>query len=156
MAERDPGLNSRQEHPAYEQDYAAWLNSQMELLRQRRFKELDLENLLEEVGDLGRSDFRSFVSAVEVVVAHMLKWDFQPSKRGTSWIASIEEHRARIEEALEVSPSYKSKFEEAMRRAYRPARAIASRQTKLPMKSFPDTCPYGWEQIMERPHHLDS
>jgi len=156
MAERDPRLTSRHDHPAYGQDYAAWLDAQMELLRQHRFGELDLDNLLEEVGDLGRSDFRSFVSAIEVVVAHMLKWDAQPGKRSTSWIASIEEHRARIEDALETSPSYAARLEEAMRRAYRPARAIASRQIKLPLNSFPDSCPYHWAQITRREHQLDS
>jgi hypothetical protein len=155
MAERDPGLIST-EAPAYEKDYAAWLDCQLSLLRQRRFADLDVDNLLDEVNDLGLSEFRAFRSAIEVVVAHMLKWDHQPSKRGPSWIASIEEHRARIEDALTTSPSYRSRIEEAIERAYRPARAIASRQTKLPLRTFPPVNPYNWSEIMEREHHLDS
>lgn len=125
------------------------------MLKADRWSEVDKDNLIDEVESLGRSDFKGFVSAIEIVVAHMLKWDFQPGKRSPGWIASIDEHRARIGQELGDSPSYKSRIEEATGRAYRPARAIASRQTNLPIRTFPDACPYEWSEILDRPHSLD-
>jgi len=153
MAERDPQVR-RQGYPSIEEDYASWLQSQIHLLRERRFDELDLPNLVDEVGDLGVSDFKAFVSAVEIVIAHMLKWDLQPERRGNSWIASIEEHRARLEQSLHDSPSYKARVEDAINRAYRPARALASKEIDLPLSRFPAACPYEWHDIVGRVHSL--
>jgi len=153
MGERDPQVR-KASFPSYEEDYAAWLEGQLRLLRERRFDELDLLHLIDEIGDLGTSNFKAFVSAIEIVVAHMLKWDYQPERRGNSWIASIEEHRARILQELEDSPSYRSRISDAMRRAYRPARALAAKETDLPLGRFPKDCPYGWSDVLERAHSL--
>lgn len=154
VAERDPGLRGRSGAPAYEQDYGAWLSRQIALLRARRWGELDLDHLVDEVESLGRSDFRRLVGAIEIVVAHMLKWDHQPHKRSPGWLASIDEHRARIETELADSPSYRSRIDEAVQRAYRPARGIASRQSKIGLRQFPATCPYSWDEITGRVHVL--
>lgn len=154
MAERDPSVAPGRNRLAYEADYAAWISHQVELLKADRWSEVDKENLIDEVESLGRSDFKSFVSAIEIVIAHMLKWDYQPARRGPSWIGSIDEHRARIEQELADSPSYKARIEEAMRRAYRPARAIASRETGLDVGSLPRECPYSWNDVVDREHGL--
>ncbi len=155
MAERDPSLAPKRAYPAYREDYAAWLDTQMNLLRQQRFEELDLDNLLDEVNDLGLSNFKAFVSAIEIVIANMLKWDHQPEKRSRSWIASIIEHRLRIEQDLADSPSYKSRIPDAMRRAYRTAVPTAARETGLDLRPFPADNPYSWDEVMGRDHRLD-
>ena len=36
-------------HPLYERDFCLWLERQAELLRERRFDELDLANLVEDI-----------------------------------------------------------------------------------------------------------
>jgi hypothetical protein len=154
MAEREHLSELRRAAPGYEADYAAWLEHQIGLLKAERWSEIDKDNLLDEVESLGRSDFRSLVSACEIVIAHMLKWDHQPERRSNSWIASIAEHRARIGQELEDSPSYASRTGEAMRRAWRPARARASTETDLPLRQLPTESPYTFEDIMNREHEL--
>ncbi|HYD38849.1 MAG TPA: DUF29 domain-containing protein [Allosphingosinicella sp.] len=155
MAEREHITELRRAAPSYEADYAAWLDHQVGLLKADRWSEVDKGNLIDEVESLGRSDFRSFVSAFEIVIAHMLKWDFQPKRRSNSWIASIAEHRARISQELEDSPSYKARLDEAMSRAWRPARARASGELDLPLKRLPAKLPYSFEDIMSRQHELN-
>ena len=113
-----------------------------------------MPNLIEEVESVGRSDFKAFVGAIKIVIAHMLKWDHQPAKRGDSWTDSIEEHRARATLDLEDSPSYTSRLNEAIERAHRLARFKASRETGLPLSTFSESCPYSWDEIMTRPHRL--
>nr|WP_245293909.1 DUF29 family protein [Methylobrevis pamukkalensis] len=44
-----------QEPVDYEDDFHLWLFEQAELLRQKRFSEVDLPNLIEEIEDMGRS-----------------------------------------------------------------------------------------------------
>ena len=38
----------------YDTDFVEWTAHAVELLRQRRFDEIDLENLIEEIEDLGK------------------------------------------------------------------------------------------------------
>lgn len=154
MAERKHITELRRAPPGYEADYAAWLDHQIGLLKSDRWSEVDKDNLIDEVEDLARSAFRGFVSAIEIVIAHMLKWDAQPERRSRSWQASILEHRRRIEGELEDSPSYSARVEEAIARAYRTAVPRAMRETGLPLEAFPDTCPYSFDDVMNREHEL--
>ena len=154
MAEREHITKLRQAAPGYEADYAAWLEHQIALLKSDRWGEVDKANLIDEVEDLGKSAFKSFVSAIEIVIAHMLKWDFQPELRSRSWQGSIVEHRRRIEDELEDSPSYSARIGGAIARAYRTAVPLAVRESGLPLEAFPKTCPYSWDQIMNREHEL--
>jgi hypothetical protein len=154
MGEYDPALHERRNYPAYLEDYGAWVLAQLQLLRNGEFDELDLENLVEEIEGLARSDFDSFVSAIRIVLIHMLKWDIQSDYRSRSWAVSIDGHRIRVTQRLEDSPSYKSRIEEAVARAYRRARYDASKETRLPLKHFPTDCPFSFDEIMTREHHL--
>jgi hypothetical protein len=154
MAERKHITELRRAVPGYEADYAAWLQHQVGLLKADRWNEVDKDNLIDEVESLGRSDFKSFVSAFEIIIAHMLKWDHQPERRSNSWIGSIAEHRDRISQELEDSPSYGTRIAEALSRAYRPARARASIETDLPLRQLPAELPYSFDDIMNREHEL--
>jgi hypothetical protein len=40
-----------------------------------------------------------------VLLTHPLEWPHQPENRSTSWAGSIVEHRRRIREEIESSPS---------------------------------------------------
>jgi len=154
MSEDDPNLPNHRNYPGYGDDYAAWLSAQIRLLESRQFDQLDLDNLIDEVGSLGRSDFNAFVSAIRIVLLHMLKWDIQIDYRTRSWANSIEGHRDRVVQDLEDSPSYKSRLDEAVRKAYRQARYEASSETRLPLASYPKDCPFTFDEIMTREHHL--
>lgn len=151
VADRDPEIVGRGNYPAYEADYAAWLDAQVELLGAGRFAELDLSNLIDEVASLGRSDFNGFVSLIKVVLLHLLKWDIQTDHRTRSWAESINGHRDQVNWELKDSPSYRARAEEAVERAYSRARRKAHKETKLPLRSFPESCPYSWDDIMTRP-----
>ena len=154
MAELAQRIDARRDAPVYEQDWAAWAGHQAELLKQRRFDEIDVENLLDEVESLAARDFKAWVSAIRLVLMHMLKWDHQPTHRARSWIATIARERTEIEDDLETSPSYSRRTDEAVARAYRGARRGAAAETGLPPKAFPETCPYDWTAITTREHLL--
>lgn len=62
----------------YETDFVEWVDQAAELLKQGRFDELDLENLIDEVETLGRSEKRALESNLRVVILHLLKWEHQP------------------------------------------------------------------------------
>ena len=65
----------------YEQDYYRWLTQTADLLKSKEFTKLDLENLIEEIESLGKSEKRAIKSNLIVVILHLLKWQYQSQKR---------------------------------------------------------------------------
>ena len=151
VADRDPQIGPGHNYPAYDADYAAWLDAQVQALRDGRFDQLDLEHLVDEVSDLGKASYNAYVSALRIVLLHLLKWDSQEERRSRGWANSIDEHRNRIHDELDISPSYRVKTDAALAKAYRQARAEAAAETGLPLRTFPRSCPYSWEDIVTRP-----
>jgi hypothetical protein len=138
----------------YNRDFYSWLMEQARHVREGRWDALDRDNLAEEIESLGREQFNKLESALRVLMLHMLKWDYQPAKRGRSWWASIGEQRLRLEDVLTDNPGLRPRIDEAITRAYRRARLRAIKETKLEPKIFPDACPYSWDEIVSRDFSL--
>lgn len=131
----------------YETDFYLWTQQQADLLRQGALTALDVENLIEEIEDMGASNRRSLGSFLELIIMHLLKWQYQPERRGTSWKSSIRKGRHAIERLLEESPSLKPRLSIMVTAEYRRARSEAADETGLPSTTFPDVCPFTVEQI---------
>jgi hypothetical protein len=106
----------------YEGDFAAWLDEQAAVLRARRWNDLDLPNLIEEVEALAGNLRRELRSRLNVILVHLLKLRYQPERRSGSWLASIYEQRDRLDDLLEQSPSLRRGVQSAVEREYRRAR----------------------------------
>jgi len=133
----------------YETDFYGWIQRQAETLRARNFANLDLENLIEEIESMGRSERRELESRLEVLLMHLLKWVFQPERRGASWEATIEEQRKRVVDHLRENPSLKSKLPDIYRDTYDYAVLGAFKDTGLSKSTFPKQCPWTFEQVID-------
>jgi hypothetical protein len=82
---------------------------------------------------------------------HLLKWHYQPSRRqrGHSWATSILNARSEIADILERSPGLHQFLAPTLEKAYRPARRLAQVQTRLPLETFPETCPWTLDDILD-------
>ena len=145
----------RRAHASYEGDYYSWALEQAELLRSGRVGDADLQNVAEELTDLGREQFNKLVSAYRVLLLHMLKWDFQPKKRTSSWAISIAVQRDEATQVLADNPGLKSRVEEAIERAFRRARLEAASETGLKPSALPVAIPYTLDEMMARDFPLD-
>jgi hypothetical protein len=134
-----------------EEDLCAWVDEQVGHLLAGRVESLDLEGIAEELGDVGKTEYRDLRSVLAVIIQHLLKWDFQPERRSRSWVLSIAEHRARLAETLAESPSLRRRIPEASSAAWRTARGRALDETGLPDDGLPADCPYTFEDIEARP-----
>jgi hypothetical protein len=133
----------------YERDLCLWLEQQAALLRGRRFKELDLDNLIEEIEAMTRRDKKAVESNLVVLLSHLLKHQFQPEQRSSSWRGSIVEHRRRLRYDFEESPSLRPYAADVFARAYADAREQASAETGLPLDTFPTSSPYTLMQALD-------
>jgi hypothetical protein len=80
---------------------------------------------------------------------HLLKWEFQPDQRSSSWKASIVEHRRRIRKSLQDSPSLKPYLEEVFSECYSDAIEQASAETGLSLETFPQLCVYTSAEVLD-------
>ncbi len=89
----------------YQADYYGWLQENAQLIREKRFSELDVDNIIEELESMGKSEKRELSNRLTVLLMHLLKWQYQSVKRSTSWRNTIAVQRIDIRELLEDSPS---------------------------------------------------
>jgi hypothetical protein len=135
--------------PLYDRDFYAWSREQAELLRAGKLAEADIEHIAEEIDSMGRTEKRELISRLDVLLLHLLKWRYQPSKRSPSWEASIWVQRDRLADHLNDNPSLKPLLPQALASAYRGAWREAVAETGLAESTFPRTCPWAVEEVLD-------
>jgi len=133
----------------YETDFYGWIQNQAGVLKAGNFASLDLENLIEEIESMGKSEQRELESRLELLFMHLLKWLFQPKNRSVSWELTIEEQRRRIKRHLRKNPSLKNVVPESYEDAYGDALLEAAKETGLSKATFPAQCPWTFEQVID-------
>jgi hypothetical protein len=133
----------------YDTDYLRWIETTVEKLRARDFSNIEWENLIAEIEDVGRSERRSLESNLVVIILHLLKWQFQPDRRSGSWKGSIVEHRRRIRKTLKDSPSLQPYLEEILAECYADAVEQATAETGLSVETFPQFCIYTAVEVLD-------
>jgi hypothetical protein len=146
----DP-LSKNEPRARYDRDLYSWAVEQAALLRSGRVAEADALNIAEELDDVGNEQYDKLESALRLILLHLLKWDHQPKRRSRSWWGSIQIQRKHVEKVLRKNPGLKPHIQEAIGDGYGVARLEAAKQTKLNPRTFPEQCPYSWDEIMQRP-----
>ncbi|MFP5268880.1 DUF29 domain-containing protein [Coleofasciculus sp.] len=132
----------------YDLDFYAWIRKNVELLRRGRLSEIDVEHIAEELESMGKRDLRQLRSRLQILVMHLLKWQYQPDKQSKSWLVTIDHQRDEIEALLLDSPSLRGELEQGLARVYPKAVRDACRETGLPETTFPLSCPFEIEEIL--------
>ena len=132
----------------YSTDFNQWAIDQAAAIRDKRWDDLDVQNLAEEVESMGNQERRELASRLAVLIGHLLKWQYQPSNRGASWQTTIRAQRKAVDKLLQRNPSLKPYLaEEALEDAYPDALALAVTETGL--EEFPDDCPYAIALVLD-------
>lgn len=126
----------------YDKDVNAWAQEQARLLRAGRFDLLDVEHVAAEIEDVGKSEQRELANRMAVLLAHLLKWQFQPERRGASWEKTIKAQRKEIGYTLDESPSLRPKLHEPRWLDMVWARAVAQAVNETGLDCFPEQCPW--------------
>jgi len=126
---------------SYEQDYLLWTEETVARLRNKKFDSLDVENLIEEVLDLGRSQRRELKSRLGELLEHLLKRIYVTMPdcyRG--WVESIIKQRKALKDLLADSPSLKPYFVEVFDSSYQYALDVV--RNSYPQFYFPEKWPF--------------
>jgi hypothetical protein len=115
------------ENNLYEKDYYLWIEKTIHLLENRQFSELDLENLIDEISSMGKSEKRSLESYLTRLLEHLLKlayWQSELEYNQRGWKNEIRNFRLGIQQIIEDSPSLKSYLSEIFLPCYQNARKL--------------------------------
>lgn len=134
----------------YETDVVAWANEQASLIRAGRFDKLDLAHIAEEIEDVGKSEQRELASRMAVLLAHILKWKFQPQKRSMSWTLTIKEQRRLLVRRIKKTPSLGPMLvdSEWIDEIWVDAKGLAEKETGLDIGTFPEVCQWAMADVL--------
>ncbi|MDO4997347.1 MAG: DUF29 domain-containing protein [Neisseria sp.] len=143
---------------SYETDFSAWAFQQAALLKAGQWESLDIENLVEEMESMGRSELRALESRMVNLIAHLLKWAYQPDYRGNSWKRTIVENRVQIPRLIKFSPALKKYFEnpEWILDIWLDAVKTAAGETGIAKSDFPVEPIWTMYQILDDDFYPDS
>jgi hypothetical protein len=138
------------ESVSYDTDFHAWALRNARLLRDGRLGELDVEHIAEELESMGAGERRELLSRLQVLLVHLLKYRYQPERRGKSWLLTIIHQRTAIERLLEQSPSLRTLLvADTLAKIYSKAVRETVIETDLDRAVFPIDCPYRLEEILD-------
>ena len=111
----------------YEKDYYLWIEKTISLLENHQFSDLDLDNLIEEISDMGKSQRQSLKSYLTRLLEHLLKlvyWQSELEYNQRGWKNEIRNFRLQIQQIIEDSPSLKAYLSEILLPCYQNARKL--------------------------------
>jgi hypothetical protein len=133
----------------YQTDFQRWIEEQAAFLKGSQFERLDISHLVEELESMGARDRRELINRLAVLIAHLLKWQYQPERRSMSWRLTINEQRRQLALILEDSPSLRVRLPEFLSRAYANGMRAAVDETGLATFPFPAECPWALSQLFD-------
>lgn len=132
----------------HDSDFHAWIEEQIKLLKERKFELLDIENLIEEVEDLGNETKAAVESHLVIALMHLIKKSQQPNFSTKSWDDSIVNARLQIRKYIERHPSLRSYPKKVFHECYEDARINAAREMDCDLRKIPKESPWTYDEVM--------
>src|SRR5260364_350950 len=89
----------------YQQDIIQWAYEQSHFIRSGQFDLLNREHLVDEIEDVAKNEQRALARRMAVLLANLMKWKYQPERRGKRWRLTIKLQRKAIAKGLKNTPS---------------------------------------------------
>ena len=132
----------------YDRDEVAWYDAMASLIAQAKIGELDFANLKEVLEDMGKRHRRDVKSRLRILLAHWLKWEFQPGQRSGGWMATMIVQRSDLRDDLMDSRTLYNYAVEVYGDTYTRAVKLAATETGLPPGTFPEKCPVTLDELL--------
>lgn len=132
----------------YETDESLWLEQTIELLKQKQFNQLDLENLIEELISLGKRDLAKAKSLLRQIIIHILLlqyWQVEYERNYRHWLGEIKTFRYDLNNHLTTNLT--NKLQDDLDNIYQSA--VDFVQVKTDLNNFPEKCPYTLAQLLD-------
>ena len=135
----------------YEQDFYLWIQTTLAILRERKLEQLDIENLIEEIDSMGRSEKKELKTRLVILIEHLLKlqyWIEEKDDNARGWRNTVVEQRRQIAYTLADSPSLKAILNDVFLPCYQDARKDTINKYQLSSNLFPEEPPFSLAQVL--------
>jgi hypothetical protein len=135
----------------YDQDFYLWIQTTIQQLKERNLEQLDIENLIEEIDSMGRSEKKELKTRLVVLIEHLLKlqyWIEEKDNNARSWRNTVVEQRRQIAYTLADSPSLKAILNDVFLPCYQDSRKDTINKYQLPSNLFPEKPPFSLTQVL--------
>jgi len=133
----------------YETDDSFWLEETIILLKEKRFQDLDVDNLIEELETLGKRDKNAVASLLEQIIRHLLLlqyWTEEYDLNGNHWQTEIIGFRNQLDRLL--TNNLQNYLNNELEKIYKGALKYVKQKTRFKI-DFPEYCPYSLEQLLD-------
>jgi len=133
----------------YEIDDYLWIQETVKLLKEKQFNQLDLENLIEELEDLGSEKRYAIESLLEQIIRHLLLleyWASEYERNRNHWRAEIVSFRTQINK--KITTNFYNYLNQHLAEIYDDARLYVIEKSSL--QTFPEQCPYTLDQLLDK------
>lgn len=135
----------------YDQDFYLWIQTTIQHLQERNLEQLDIENLIEEIDSMGRSEKKELKTPLVVLIEHLLKlqyWIEEKDDNARGWRNTVVEQRRQITYTLADSPSLKAILNDVFLPCYQDAKKDTINKYQLPSNLFPEEPPFSLAQVL--------
>ena len=139
----------------YDRDFFAWMQQQAAAIRAGDWEAIDRENLGEEIDNIVRHALGELQQHLAKLLGCLLSWVYAPEGREAhpQWYVYALTRRLDIETISDVWPRLAQAVATTLPQAYAHGREVASKETGLPLATFPETCPWTLEQVLTATLH---
>jgi len=133
----------------YETDDLQWLEETIALLKNRQFESLDLDNLIEELEDLGSEKRNAVVSLLDQVIRHLLLleyWESEVTNNSIHWQGEIYNFRLQLQDKM--TKTLYNYLVYKLDTIYGRALKAVNIKTQKSV-DFPEKCPYSLEELLD-------
>ena len=95
----------------HERDFNLWVERIKLKIQQQEFNDMDWDNLIDEIEDMGASQKRALDSYTQRLIEHILKlkyWTSELERCRNGWMVEVTNFRSRINRILKKNPSLKN------------------------------------------------
>jgi len=134
----------------YDVDDDQWLEQTINLLKNHQFQQLDLDNLIEELEDLGREKKNAVASLLEQIIRHLLLlqyWTTEAEYNAVHWQEEIYNFRTQLRRT--ITTNLRKYLKDELTSIYQDALGFVKIKTTN-LVTFPTECPYSQEQLLDR------
>lgn len=142
----------------YKEDYYLWVQTTLQQLKEKNLDLVDWDNLIEELGSLGKQQQQELENRLIILLEHLLKlayWVQEREYNERGWKGTIIEQRKQILRVLKKNSSLKPYLTEVFAECYTDARDIVSVKTGLNLDIFPNLPSFTIEQALDEKWFLD-
>lgn len=123
----------------YDRDFNLWVEETLKAIKNRDFENMDWDNLLDEIDDMGKSEKRSLESYLQRLIEHILKlryWESEKERNSKHWQSEIINFRNLIKRLLKRNPSFNRYMDNVYQELFQDAIARLKIEFEIPSDSF--------------------